>query len=108
MSFAQSDHTDTFPLGCTVDIASLFSSRGLLQPYPVKGGFLIPLSAYQGYEGHISLHNTATVMMHYQNPALYAAAGFLEEIRNVCRVKILDNLYVKDSRVAMFAFPRRD
>lgn len=47
------------------------------------------------YRGQISLHNTATVMMHYQNSIVHAAAGLLEQIRNICAVKSLDNLHLE-------------
>lgn len=93
MSFAQSDHSDTFHP----------AAQWTLRPYLAQGpaaaifsqGWLSdPSQRISGYKGQISLHNTTTVMMHYQNSAVHAARGFLEHIRNICGVKILDNLHL--------------
>lgn len=63
--------------------------KGALQPYPVKGGFVIPLSRYRPYEGQISLHTTAKVMICYQENSapirshgpLWKSLGILTEKR---------------------------
>lgn len=80
------------------------AAQWTLRPYLAQGpaaaissqGWLSdPSQRISGCEGQISLHNTTTVMMHYQNSAVHAAGGFLEQIRNICGVKILDNLHLE-------------
>lgn len=80
------------------------AAQWTLRPYLAQGpaaaissqGWLSDASQQiLGYKGQISLHNTTTVMMHYQNSVIHAAGGLLEQIRNICAVKSLDNLHLE-------------
>lgn len=102
MSFAQSDHSDMFPLGCTVDTEFLFSFGGPSAATSSQG-WLSDLSQWlqepdlAAYYSHSN--DALSTSLLYMLPE-----AFLEQIRNICEVKIVDNLHL-ELIVVMLSLP---